>query len=829
MAKSAAPQITGPKRVVVRQSSWAGPFGRRLMRMRPIRFSIVNAAATACLLHVVGPDPVQTNAAGTIVAADLSLRPVDPGAAMTIDPGGALTLELGGHLPARPGAYATAAHVLVEGGDSLTIPFSIEVPASPPWGIAAMLFGLLCLGVVNFLENEGEIWTWLHDALSARQDIHRWLEANPAPESRFGDVAEMDRDFDAAVASLAARRAVSVQDHRIADANASLAAATASADQIRRALAGRKPGAAEIEDLEHDWMELQNTLQQIALLTKASVGAPSPGLAGKLDAFLQRYRVRFLQQPMGWLSEEVTSALSRARLAYGAGEGETARDLAINTRTWLRRSVRALNTGLRGYRGARVEAGWMLGTDTTLRARLVRGDIPDSQRLSILATLDAASAKMDGDAWLAEWAEAAHQLDLAKTAMTRATAAVRASGFKAAIASVYQATDTGDIDALMERLQAAPDHSLPAKQAGLGKVLDLWRAHAAGVTDAPTRAKFDESINAIAGTVASGDLASVGPAYRGLLDLWTAWSGRLAGEARDRIDHQACLDSFNDLQHDAAGIEASLRERPAGAELDAWDRRLDQLRLDMQRRGPDAETVSSDCMTPLLDLGSRAIALSGEILTANITDLDVPALTRMRLARESGVGPAAAVTEANLQRARLLSLTPTTPSDERVTGRLLAFSIEHADPVWGAGTLLAVRFGDGSPPLFATAEQLRQGRAITHTYATPLTAHLSVVAATSFQPGGIEPDGTVLGQGATSILIAPSAISRAQSLADDFLNLRFAFALLIALVVYYWRYQTKTAIFGARSFDYVEAFALGFAANAALNTLPAVLVKMAPL
>jgi hypothetical protein len=37
-----------------------------------------------------------------------------------------------------------------------------------------------------------------------------------------------------------------------------------------------------------------------------------------------------------------------------------------------------------------------------------------------------------------------------------------------------------------------------------------------------------------------------------------------------------------------------------------------------------------------------------------------------------------------------------------------------------------------------------------------------------------------------------------------------------------------TPAFGARSFDYVEAFALGFAANAALNTLPEVLAKIAP-
>jgi hypothetical protein len=107
----------------------------------------------------------------------------------------------------------------------------------------------------------------------------------------------------------------------------------------------------------------------------------------------------------------------------------------------------------------------------------------------------------------------------------------------------------------------------------------------------------------------------------------------------------------------------------------------------------------------------------------------------------------------------------------------------------------------------------------------PLTTPLSVVAAEDLKPGGIEPAGAALGEGRTTVLIAPFPVSAAQRLADDFLNLRFAIALLIALVVYYWRYHSRTTIFGARSVDYVEAFALSFAANAAVANLPDILAK----
>lgn len=40
------------------------------------------------------------------------------------------------------------------------------------------------------------------------------------------------------------------------------------------------------------------------------------------------------------------------------------------------------------------------------------------------------------------------------------------------------------------------------------------------------------------------------------------------------------------------------------------------------------------------------------------------------------------------------------------------------------------------------------------------------------------------------------------------------------MTVYYWRYHNRTTVFGARGYDYVEAFALGFAVDAAVSRLP---------
>jgi len=819
--------LAGPDRIAIRQASWRGPFGCRgaRLRLRPVRFAVVNVGADPCAIGGLRVDPLRDED-GTLADAEPSLRAIGHDVDAPLPPGATLTLELHGRLPAHPGSAATMARIQTPGGDGLAIPVTIDIPAAAPWGIACMLAGLLCLGTINVLAGEGAVKTRLHDALAARSDIHAFLEANPAPQSRRGDIEAMDRSFDAAVAALGERRGISVEDHRIDDANAQLVAATATAGDLRKALAGQPRGAAEIADLTKEWQDLQTTLGQVTAMIGPPPATPAPGLPGKLDAFLVRYRTRFVQQPLAWISNEIVSDIDRARLAYAAGEGETARDLAVTARVWLRRSARALNDGLLGYRGALMLAGSMANNEAAIRARVAQDDLPADARPAVLGLADQASAQMDGEAWLQQWGEAHRLINRARVELTRAEAALLKAQTDAAIAAVNAETDFSDTQRLTDELMANPDHSLAAKQAGLARILDLWRAHAAAVPDTAERASLDRQIDAIASQVAAGKLRESAELYRAFLNNWTARSIRLGSAAADRVVHAHCMEMYADMQRDAGALEATLREHPPNPDLPDWNRRFDQIRLDMQRDGPDAETVTPACMDPLIAISDRMNKLSADIFAAGVADADIPALTRARLARASGVAAAIAVAEANKDHARALDLTPTTPQDERIVGRQLTVTAGRLDPVWRAGVQIGVDFGDGTPPFAASAEQLRQGAAIEHTYATPLTAHLKLAAAEGFRPGTIEPQGASLGEGGTTILVAPSPITAAQRLADDILNLRFAIALLIALTVYYWRFHSSTKVFGAKSIDYIEAFTLGFIANAAAGKLPDLLGKV---
>ena len=77
-----------------------------------------------------------------------------------------------------------------------------------------------------------------------------------------------------------------------------------------------------------------------------------------------------------------------------------------------------------------------------------------------------------------------------------------------------------------------------------------------------------------------------------------------------------------------------------------------------------------------------------------------------------------------------------------------------------------------------------------------------------------------------ALSVKPSPANFAQRLADIFLTSQFALALLIASVVYFWRFHAGTVIFGSESLHYVQAFALGVAAYAAVADLPKALGEL---
>ena len=805
-----------------------GPFAkfRQAFGIGSAQFTIANPTANDVTLSHISLDPLSRAADGLAATASLGVGPETPTAVPAF---GHVALEIGGVIPATPGRYITAARVSGNGGTAVSIPVAIEVSAHPLWGLASMLLGLLLLGLVTVLGGQGEVKSRLHDALQQRSDVHAFLDRHPAPLARAPDVVAMDQDFELGLTALSAGVPLSVVDHRIQDAADDFKKAGAIETSLRSDLAGQPMGKVSVDLLDRDIAALQATFAQInAALGPVPATAPN-GLAGRLDAFLLRYRTRFLTSPIEWTKAEALTDRNRAQLALTAGDGDAAQAMAEATDRWLRRSSATINQALVGYRSALAMGGAMLVADAAIRARLARGDLPEADRAQVIAHLDRAAASLAGDdVWLQQWRDAHHEINLAKTELTRVRAKNTIARFRAAIAAAGKATDYSDVDRLVGALSAHADHSVAAKRAGLMQVVDLWRAHVGTVTDPVRRAALTERLDGMAMIVSRGELKSFAPAYKAFLDAWNAWNAQLVAAAQDVAAHPACVEYADEIERDTSAMEALLRERPPSSETLAWEGRLDALRLDLQRHRPDNDTVSRACIAPLLDIGTRSDVLSGEIFGAGVVDAPIPAATRLRLARASGVAAAISATERAENTPREITVSAVTAPDDRVVGAPVVFRVAHLDPVWGAGARLGIDWGDGTAALMTTVEAIRQGQLLEHRYTSPSSVRVRAIVAEHFGSGSLRPLDAELGEGKTPLLIAPSPITRARALADVFLNGRFFLALAIATIVYFWRYQSRANVFGSRTFDYVELFALGFVANAAVSNLPEALVRLLP-
>jgi hypothetical protein len=391
---------------------------------------------------------------------------------------------------------------------------------------------------------------------------------------------------------------------------------------------------------------------------------------------------------------------------------------------------------------------------------------------------------------------------------------------RAELATLEAETGMDDIETALAREQASPPRNAAEKIAGLRRILEVWRAKIARVSNEAVRRELGEDVDAVTAILDKGDLQETGPRYKALLDAWTAWGMRRVRETTAAVMAPYCEE---DRQFDlvrVAQITETLRQKEPRPELVQWERELDRIHSDTLAVDAKALTEGPECRSRLEAIEKRTLDLGNEIFRVETLDAPIP-LGAQRAALELlGLDARA------LEGPRALKIEVQAPPEQRVAGRRLTFTLGNVDPAWGTGVTIAVNFGDDTPPFRASAEAVARGQPIEHVYekARP-SVTVRVAAAQADDP--LADTAHTLGQGVLPLTIDPSPIGTARLLADSFLNIRFLVALLIASVIYYWRFQSSKRVFGARSFDYVEAFALGFVVNAAVVDLPASLAKLA--
>lgn len=804
----------------------SGPAGITLTHCASRRVPIANATTGTVTLREASADPLSRVDTGERAEArlrvDLPFEPVLP-------PGGSCDVVLSVDGNPRPGEYGSTLRVGADAGEPLAIPISVEVSASALLGIACTLAGLVIVGVLGALSGVGGVQARVHDALRDRASIHEWLERNPPPASRFEQIQGMDRDFDTAIRLLSAPRAISFEDHRIADAEPYLTSANAAATELRKALGGMPPGSLEVKDLQAEWQSLRQQLADLSGPTTPQ--APDPDmLLARLAAFQARFRELYLLLPMRVLSADLAVQMQRVALAEAAGQGAQAQALATSTRAWMRRAAAELRERVRLVAHYQLSTDQMAATELWIRSQASRPDLSPEALAPAIVKLDRARDMVGPDATLVAIRDAHALIDQADTDLARASSAALKRRVDAALAAETEATGLGEVQTVMDQLTASlaqtPHPTVAQKKAGFAVLFAAWHARLSAQPNqadvADVAAHLATVQQAVAAAETTDTLKAATASYRALMDAWLAYGKRRQDRALAAVMGPYCREMRQRTKRDLARTEEAIKLMNPTSALAGWAAALDATRLDLDAVAVDQDDVAADCLGQLVAISGRANQVSRDVFAATLAETDLPAQSRLNAAERSGVEQAIALAQRLKEGPRPLSIEIRTPEVDRVVNRTLGFALPDLPAAWGSGVTIAVDFGDHSPPLHASAEAIKQGLRIEHQYAAPQTATVSAGATELGHEAG-----PALGTGSVHVFVAPSPITAARALSDAFLNARFALALLVAAVIYYWRFHNSKKVFGASPFDYAEAFLLGFVVNAAVVDLPARLAALA--
>jgi hypothetical protein len=833
MSERGAPSLSAPDAVSL--SVRLRLAGRAALPAQKI--AVHNASDEPVVIERVGCDPLQDAASGTAAEGRLPAALLYPTAGAPLPPGETAIVEISGDAPARAGSYASKLRVRIAGGETLVVPISLQVGASPLRGIAAMAAGLVLVGVVNFLAGEAAVKKKLHEVLDRRQAANELLERNPPPESQSLNLDAYDRDIGRAVQDLTAGRSWSLFDYRIADAAEDERVAAGELKEIRDAIAGTPDGAGEVAELDREWRGLQQRLTELATPSETTAGQGSDGLAGRVGAFLARFKRDLLDLPMRIDSAGLGAQVARVDLLLSAGERDAADRRASEVRRWLQRDARDLEARVALVEGMEVLASSLLVEDARDRQDLGDPALADTTRQTLSAALDRAAAGLSGRSAPREFGEAYGRLLAVGTQILKARSDAVVADVEAVVQKEAAATSLAAVDAAMADNPPKKGSPLPVRVAFLRRVLAAWSeplAHA----DPSTYGELKARIAAIDAALARGDLEATSGLYHGLLGAWSDYGVKRLAGAVLAVSADYCRTAGSELRSRLAVTELNMQLVPDHQNLPGWEKTLDRLRLEVDsipmeacmapamHRENGAFAVSLDQASPFFGLSAAALDLDRQVFAAGISRVSISAADLSRAAQSSGNPEAMKFARRLLRHPRPLTIEAITAPADRYAGRPIAFRVDGLDEGWGPGVEIALDFGDGSAVAATSAEEARE-QPFVHSYREPTAPRLQVAAAFAFRPGTLSPVDRLLGSGGANYKIDKSPQTAARAIGDIFLNLRFGLALLIAVLVYFWQFWAREPTFGAQSFDYVKAFALGVAVQAAVSNLPEALGKIA--
>lgn len=820
-AATQASSLAGPALVTIKVVSPRGPRARSgaVLAIPAMQIRIVNTGAVPVTITRLILDPLQYAETGAAANSDLTAE----AAQGDLQPGESTPVIISGRVPAVPALYASTLRVATEEGARLDVRVEFRAAAHAAWGFGFMILGLVLVALINALDSESGVQGDLRHALLARQDAHELLQQSPPPQSRTALVTNLNREFDAAIAILQRPRAPSFVDRRPADAQEHLDAAAKMADTLRKDLSAAPRGSIEVADLDNEWNKVKD---DFATVSSQFLVSPPQGnsLAQRLRAFDAWAAQRLLRLPVDYYTNEFALHVNHVHLLFASGREQDAASEAVAVRRWLQRAADVVNTEAQLMTYFAELTAINASTAERVRQRLEAPGIAPDRRALIRGLLDdAASSLVEPFDWPMRRTVNERITD-ARTETLRAEKDAVIAAAEAARAQEEREDSIGGIEAVIAEgagLKRGADGKIDPqeKTKWLRRGVAAWRTRLATLPD-PDPPAMRAELDALEAAVESGDLSAVSGHTKSLFEQWRVYSTARAQTLILKSTAPFCLRMRDDALVDLQATQSGMRRLVGHPAVQKWEDELDRLRMKAYASPDVVENMPLDCLAVLGDLSSKAYSLSNEVNSALWDATLLPEATKRQLATDLRASLTPETLQNLISDVRPLRIDVTTPVDERYADREIEFRIANLDPVWGPGVAVSIDFGDGQRGS-ASAEDLRKNKWFSHAYSAPKSFMVAVAAADAFKPGTLQAIGKKLGDGELrGLTISPSPISAARHLADIFVNARFGLALLIAALLYFWRYYAAKPVFGANAFDYAQAFALGFVVSLAVNELP---------
>lgn len=818
--------LSGPSAIRIDVQSPRGPLAKKTARLTVPEtiICLLNQGAQPVSIKHVAFDPLQHSETGALADASLAIAVKNSELAA----GESTPVTVSGQITAAPGVYVSMLRIPTEDGAPLSIRVEFHVAAIPAWAFACMILGLSLVGFITLLDGESGVQGELHRALDARQTAHEFLQRTPPPQSRSALVEDIHREFDTAISGLQKPRELSFVDHRIADAQEHLQTAKNRLGELHKDLSAKPVGSVEVSELAQEWTSLQAHFS--ALSKRFLVPAPQgTTFAERLDGFDVWAAQRVLKPAITYYDAEFGYQVNSAQLLYAAGRGPDSAAKAIAIRRWMQRAADVVNTQAQLLMFFVQQSANDLTTAERIRLRAKAEGIAATPRDAILGSLDKATLLMSEPFNWPLRATVAQLIQKAHTEMMRAEAAATVAAAKMAGAQEEKEDSIEGIQKIIDegaKLPRGADGKIDAKAkiAWLRRGVAAWRERLATLPD-PDPPALRAELDALEQAIDAGNLDAVSAHTRGLFEQWASYGSARATAMILKATAPFCLRLRDDTLVSLEATQQTMRRLEGNSSFRKWESELDRLRMKTQSTPDAVVKMPINCLDLMGELFESAYKVSNDVTSAMWNAATLPESTKHDLAAELGGSLTPDVLQSLISDTRPLHIEVTTAPEERYVGRQIEFRIGNIEPIWGLGVNVRIDFGDGHDKT-QTAEDLRKNNAVTHAYAEPKSYTLAVVAAETLEADAMRPSRKTLGEGQLqNLVVQPSPVSVASRLADIFFNLRFALALLVAGLFHFWRYRSTKDVFGARSFDYAQAFALGFAVSLAVNDLPQKLVE----